>query len=205
MDEDNKLKLLIVSYRRLPKRVTRFPAMLLYESDEGIVSLNLLNPSKPLVVDGSTLLDKGYIGVWFVSTRECHNVGAIYDREKNFKGYYCDISTPIRLVPNGYEVTDFFLDLWVFPNGEHLILDQGEFNEAIKKGWLTEQQIKTAKAEIQNLINMVKSKQFPPSTIKELLILPKGLEEITHKLERLRKGIKSKTISSRRAVTHDKV
>ena len=163
--------------------MTRFPALLLHEDTEGIVSLNLLDPSKPLVVHGSTLLDKGFIGVWFVSAREWHDIGAIYDPEKNFKGYYCDIVTPIRRVPNGYEMTDLFLDLWVFPNGEYLILDQDEFDKAVKKGWLNGRQIERAKAELQGLISMVEFKQFPPPTIKELLTLPKGVEEMMHRLE----------------------
>jgi len=163
--------------------VARFPALLLREDAEGIVALNLLNPSKPLTVHGSTLLDKGYIGVWFVSTREWHDIGAIYDPEKNFRGYYCDIATPIRRVPNGYEMTDLFLDLWVFPDGKYLILDRDEFDEAGKKGWLTGRQIERAKAELQGLISMVEFKQFPPPTIKELLTLQKEVEEIAHKLE----------------------
>jgi len=170
-------------YRRLPNRVARFPALLLHENAEGIVSLNLLDPSGPLVVHGSTLLDKGYLGVWFVSPREWHDIGAIYDPGKNFKGYYCDIVAPIRRVPNGYEMMDLFLDLWVFPNGKYLILDQDEFDKAVKKGWLTGHQIEKAKVELQNLISMVESKQFPPPTIKGLLTLPKDVEEMVHRLE----------------------
>jgi len=183
------IKIFTITYRRLPNRVARFPALLLREDAEGVVSLNLLDPLKPLVVHGSTLLDKGYIGVWFVSTWEWHDIGAIYDPEKNFKGYYCDIATPIRRVPNGYEMTDLFLDLWVFPNGKYLILDQDEFDKAVKKGWLTGHQIARAKAELQGLISMVKFKQFPPPIIQELLKLPKEVEEMVRKLEGvLRRG-----------------
>ena len=109
-----KRKILTISYKRLPDKTTRIPFMVLYENTEDIVILNLLNPLKPLIVEESILLAKDYIGVWFVSNKDWYDLGAIYDREKKFKGYYCDICTPMKKGSDGYETTDFFLDLWIF-------------------------------------------------------------------------------------------
>jgi len=143
---------LTVLYKRLPNKITRFPVVVIHESLEGIVIFNLLNPSKPLIVEESILLDRGYIGIWFISYKDWHDLGAIYDRDRRFKGYYCDICTPLKRTPDGYEMTDFFLDLWVFPDGRYLVLDQDEFDRAMKKEWISPNQIAKVKAELENLV-----------------------------------------------------
>ena len=178
-----KRKILTISYKRLPDKTTRTPFMVLYENTEAIVVLNLLNPSKPLIVGESVLLAKDYIGVWFFSNKDWHDLGAIYDRENRFKGYYCDICTPMKKVSDGYESTDFFLDLWIFSDGRYLVLDQDEFNIAVKQGWMNQEQIAKAKTELDNLVRKVKSKQFPPLKIKNLLKLPEDTDEIINSLE----------------------
>ena len=144
------MKILNFAYRRLPDRVTYFPAVVLSEFDEGLVIFNLLNPSKPLLVEDSILLDRGYMGVWFVSNRNWHDLGAIYDREKRFKGYYCDICTPIKRISAGYELTDFFFDIWIFPDGRYLVLDEEEFARAVKQGWMSPVQTFRSRRELRD-------------------------------------------------------
>lgn len=182
-----KRKIMTITYKRLPNKTTRIPVVTLYKNTYSIILLNLLNPLKPLIVEESILLDKDYIGVWFVSNKDWYDLGAIYDREKEFKGYYCDICTPMKNVSDGYEITDFFLDLWVFSDGRYLVLDQDEFNIAVKQGWINQEQMAKAKVELDNLVLKVKSKQFPPSTIKEFLKLPEDTDEIVNSLEQFAK------------------
>lgn len=145
---------------------------------------NLLNPSKPLIIEDSVQLDKNFIGVWYCTHRDWHDVGAVYDREKNFKGYYCDLCSPIKKVPDGYEITDYFLDLWLFPDGRYLVLDQDGFSDAIEKGWMSQNQIIKIKEELNGLIESVESKEYPFSRMKKLMRLPENIDEIIHTLER---------------------
>jgi len=183
-----------VRFKRPPDSVILFPAVQLYEDSEGVVSLNILDPTESIIVNGLTLIDRGYLGVWHVSSSEWHDVGAIYDTAKTFTGYYSDVATPIKRLPNGYMMTDLFLDLWVFPDGKHLVLDQDEFDKAVAEGLLTNNQIRRAKAELGNLIRAVESKQFPPQKIRRLITLPENVEEIENALQKLQGTAQQRTL-----------
>lgn len=170
-------------YRRLPDKVAQIPTVLLYESEEDFISINLLSPSKPLIINDVTLLDKDFIDVWFFSTRDWHDLGAIYDNDKKFRGFYCDLCSPVKRVSDGFEVTDFFLDLWIYPNGQFLILDREEYEEAVKKEWITVNQQEKVEAELKFITDMIKSNKFPPLKNKILLKLPQNIDEIIYSLK----------------------
>lgn len=121
--------------------------------------------------------------MWFFSTQDWYDIGAIYNHEKIFQGYYCDICTPIKRLSDGFTCTDFFLDVWIYPNGLHLILDQEEYHKAVKKEWITIIQQEKIETELQALINKIKAKRFPPSKIKSLLNLPKNIDKIASVLK----------------------
>ena len=56
-----------------------------------------------------------------------YNVLALYDGDSNrLKGWYCDIGRVV-LEADTLRFTDLALDLWVYPNGETLLLDEDEF------------------------------------------------------------------------------
>ena len=179
------MKTLTVSYLRLPNKITRFPVVVLIENPEYVVFINLLNPSKPLIINESILLDKNHFGIWFCPTKNFHDLGAIYDREKKFEGYYCDLCTPIKRGPHGYKMTDLFLDLWIFPDGDYIILDQDEFEDAVEQALMTREQGNKVKAELKQLIEGVESKIFPSSKIRGLLNLPENIDEIIKRLRNL--------------------
>jgi len=46
---------------------------------------------------------------------EWFTINRVYDREFQFKGYYCDVITPIQKSCTKLAVTDLFLDVFVFP------------------------------------------------------------------------------------------
>jgi hypothetical protein len=43
------------------------------------------------------------------------------------KGWYCNVTTPARLLPDRVESRDLLLDLWVTPDGDSRALDEDEF------------------------------------------------------------------------------
>ena len=151
---------------------------MLHEDAYGIVIVNLLHPSKPLIIDDTLLLDRDFLGVWFCCTSEWHDVGAVYDPDNQLKGYYCDICTPITKRAEGYELTDFFLDLWIYPDGRYVLLDEDEFNAAVNQGILTNEQRITILNELTRLINNVEAGTFPSKRIKRFLKLPENVDEI---------------------------
>ena len=180
------MKIMTLTYRRLPEKISRFSIAVLKETDLGVVTCQSLNPSKPLTRDNSVLLDKHYMGIFYCPFDDWHDIGAIYNREKHLTGYYVDICSPIQKVPDGYVMTDFFLDLWIYPDNRYLVLDQDEFDTAMKYGWMSRQQITNAKTELSKLIRKIRSHNYPTSHIKNLVQLPDNIDEIIDTLMSLR-------------------
>lgn len=54
-------------------------------------------------------------------------------------GYYCDIVTPLERVGEDYFQTDLLLDLWVSPKGDCQVLDEDEFEAAVRAGLLSDE------------------------------------------------------------------
>jgi predicted RNA-binding protein associated with RNAse of E/G family len=68
-------------------------------------------------------------------------------------GYYSDIGEPaLQLSPTQFQMTDLFLDIWLFPDGRLLELDWDEFEEAIGKKVITSAQAELARATMKRLV-----------------------------------------------------
>ncbi len=152
-------------YRRLPDRASVYEQELLYEDEEVLVSRAVLRPRGPLVHNGKVLIGADFYAVWFVFRGAWHDLGKIYRPDGEFHGYYCDIIRPARRTPTGVEITDLFLDLWVFPDGRWLVLDRDEFETAIRRGWLTPELAARAQHELETLIAAVEGRRFPPAIV----------------------------------------
>jgi protein associated with RNAse G/E len=61
-------------------------------------------------------------------TDRWYNIYEIHSRaDDSLRGWYCNVSFPARLDGDKLFFTDLALDLLVFPDGRHIILDQDEF------------------------------------------------------------------------------
>lgn len=76
-------------------------------------------------------------------------------------GYYSDIGTPITRTPDGYTMTDWFLDLWLAPDGTVLELDWDEFEAARAAGLLTESEAAIARATLERLKTEIGAGLYP--------------------------------------------
>jgi len=178
-----KLKL---RYRRLPDRLTIYEQELLYDNwcpyhslgyGELIISRATLRPQQPLVHANQVLIGPGYQAIWFVVAGGWHDLGKIYSPSGALQGYYCDIIRPMRRTAEGLEIDDLLLDLWIFPDtrrtgtsGRYLVLDEDEFDEALKQGWIEPSTATRARRELEKLIKEVESGRFPPSVVERFSI-----------------------------------
>lgn len=78
------------------------------------------------------------------------------------KGWYCNITEPAQIYDERIEQIDLFLDVWVKPTGETLILDEDEFEAATT---MSEDQKVGAQKGLQNLLQWVQERQKPFDTI----------------------------------------
>lgn|SRR5574341_312050 len=81
-------------------------------------------------------MDKGYAifrkGDRFVEqyfTDHWYAIFEIYDRDTNcLTGWYCNFNRPARFEGDTIYHDDLALDLWIYPDGQMLVLDREEFD-----------------------------------------------------------------------------
>jgi hypothetical protein len=78
---------------------------------------------KIILCQGDRFLEAYYKNHWY-------NIFEIHDRQTDqLKAWYCNITLPATFTPHTIEYVDLALDLFVYPNGEQVLLDEDEFAE----------------------------------------------------------------------------
>lgn len=149
-----------IEYIRPGKEVTY------YEEDFYAQDEACLRTFKTLPEDISTRLSKALVEqkliqpnqrvgtiakVYFFN--EPFNLLEFREMDETLLGYYSDIGEPtIQLSPTEFQMTDLFLDIWLFPDGRLLELDWDEFEEAIEKKVIFSKQAELARSAMKRLV-----------------------------------------------------
>jgi protein associated with RNAse G/E len=88
---------------------------------------------------------------WYYFDR-WYNVFQVYSAAGALKGWYCNVTEPARVADGELTFVDLALDLWVWPDRRHLVLDEDEFDGLVAAGAYTDEQIAGAKASLTELI-----------------------------------------------------
>lgn len=161
------METITLTYKRLPDRVNYFEQQLLYADNDVIVTSQKIKPSSPIVLNGETVLGDNFTAVWFVFTGLWYDIGKIYNLNKEWTGYYCDIMMPVKRNANQFEIVDLFLDLWVSPDGSYEIQDEDEFETALQDGVIDTELAEKARDALNDLIEEVATGRFPPEFVKK--------------------------------------
>jgi len=154
-----------------------------------MIVLNVLNRSKPLIVNGHCLIESGSTGIWLVDTREWYDLGAIYDHKHHFQGYYCDVTTPAKKTSTGYRSIDLLLDLAVLPDKTCVHLDLDEFDDAVRRGTINKALAERAQQSLENLEGKVREGKLLTPDVEKLLNLPLNVEEMRFEVLKARAKI----------------
>ncbi len=92
---------------------------------------------------------------------EHFNVLQFQDQNRQTIGYYSDVGTPLIKTATGYQMTDWFLDIWLTPEGKLFELDLDEFEVAMANQLLTAQEGQIARDTFARLIDEVKRGIYP--------------------------------------------
>jgi len=77
-------------------------------------------------------------------------------------GYYSDIGEPLlQLSDISFQMTDLYLDIWLFPDGRLLELDWDEFEDAIQRKVIDASQADLARAAMQRLVREAAEGVYP--------------------------------------------
>jgi len=159
---------------RLPNRRTHFHSLLLDANDERIILADRAHPSKPLHLNGREVMGHGYWMVWFLYKGQSWDVARFYRPDGTWTGYYVDVlepmhwtgSNPATLEP----IVDLFLDLWIAPDGSVLVLDEDEFEVAVREGVVTEVQREHAVRVLSDVRARIAAGSFPPNEVRRFLL-----------------------------------
>jgi predicted RNA-binding protein associated with RNAse of E/G family len=98
---------------------------------------------------GDRFVEYFYSNRWF-------NIFAIANKEGVHKGWYCNIAEPARISTDTIAQVDLYLDVWINPTGETLLLDEDEFESATL---LSKEQRTGARQGLRELQQMLEARQ----------------------------------------------
>lgn len=159
---------------RLPNRPTQFHSLLLHANHERIVLADRAHPSKPLRLGGEEVMGHGYWMVWFLYKGQPWDIARFYRPDGTWTGYYVDVletvrwegANPATLQP----LVDLFLDVWIAPDGNTLVLDEDEFQAAISGGVVTASQQEHARTVLSDLLARIQEGSFPPVDVRRFAL-----------------------------------
>jgi hypothetical protein len=118
---------LVIKNNHLGKEMLRYNGVILNRNDSGIL-LEAIFDRNDLDLKYTVFRRGDRFVEWFYSDR-WYNVFEIHDADDDHvKGWYCNFTRPAKFVDGRIEADDLALDLWVYPDGRMLVLDQDEFD-----------------------------------------------------------------------------
>lgn len=123
--------------------------------------------TRPVVVDGRTLLEAASPVVWFTFPGARHDIGRFHTPDGRLTALYANVLTPVEIRGDEWRTTDLFLDVLLEPGRAPRILDADELAEAVARGWVSEAKAAAAEAEAGRLVEAARSGRWPPPVVSE--------------------------------------
>jgi len=159
-----------IVYKRLPNDIREIPGVLRKATSQWLIIESPIVVPYPMRLSRRVVADAGYLAIWFVYRGRWYDVGKFFDRERNCVGYYCDIVKPTKQLLRGMTkttmITDLFLDLWIWPDGQYIVLDEDEFKHGLHEGHISRFLASEARKQLTLLTKKVASKRFPPEYVQ---------------------------------------
>jgi len=130
---------------------------------------HLVHPKNSLVYRGEEVIADGYRAIWFLFKDQPYDIGRFYRPDGIWTGYYVDVLEPVRWQGAEAEtlelLVDLFLDLWIAPDGSYEVLDEDEFEEAVRLGHITDAQAEHARRALHEIVDRVQTGNFLPDVV----------------------------------------
>jgi predicted RNA-binding protein associated with RNAse of E/G family len=105
---------------------------------------------------GTIIAEPGYSWVTLWETGKPYIITKFLNAEGELVGVYCDVSRPVERVGDAFTFDDMYLDVWMVPGQEPVILDEDELQEAVQAGYITHAEAKQAMKTALALRNALK-------------------------------------------------
>ena len=114
---------------------------------------------------GISQLEESVSGDYHVLTLtppDCwHSVWLFWTTDWKLERWYVNLQAPIRRTPRCILVRDYALDIAVEPDMSRSWKDVDEFEELISRGFFTESQISSIRAEADRMVQAIEDKESP--------------------------------------------
>jgi len=140
------------------KETWRWTGRLVDQRDGVMVVDALFNaPARDLgymKLDSTDLFHEFYFaGRWF-------NVFQVFGADGALKGWYCNVCKPAEFQDHQIDFVDMVLDVFVYPDGKLLVLDEDEFAEK-EAGTYSPEDSREAEMAVDQLVAMVERREHP--------------------------------------------
>ena len=147
-----------------------FEGTLRHADRELIVLSHDARPSQALFHAGEPVIDNGYSVVWFLYKDQPFDIGRFYRPDGAWTGCYIDILEPVQWTDDDphtlQPLVDLALDVWIAPDASFQILDEDEFENAVRVGELSPTQASHARSTLSRVLQSIDNHTFPPAAVQ---------------------------------------
>lgn len=119
----------------------------------------------PVAIAGGVSLLPGAMLVWYLFPGEPFEIGAFHDRDGRLLGHYVNLVKPSIPAGERWTVDDLFLDIWLTPGYPPQVLDEDEFEAALREGSLGPEDRRTARRALERILARIGSGDWPPEAV----------------------------------------
>jgi protein associated with RNAse G/E len=130
----------------------------LEQTDEYVLLAGLFNARRRDL--GYVVLERGDLFLeWYYFDR-WYNIFQVYGHDGQLKGWYCNVGMPPVLRDGELGYVDLALDVFVYPDGRYLVLDEDEFAE-LKRATLRPEDAASAEGGLAALLALIAAERLP--------------------------------------------
>ncbi len=134
----------------------------LVDRRDGVMVIDALFNAPPRDLGYMKLENTDLFHEYYYSDR-WFNIFQVFGADGTLKGWYCNICKPARFLGDQIDFVDMVLDVFVYPDGRPLVLDEDEFEEKRRSIYSAEDAQKAREA-VDQLLEMAQRGVHPFDT-----------------------------------------
>lgn len=107
------------------------------------------------------IVRRGTISYEYYWTDRWYNIFRFHEPEGDFRNFYCNVNQPPVFTGNVLDYVDLDIDVLIWRDGTHRILDLEEFDENARKFEYSHQLKNKAKESLRDILDLLKRRNFP--------------------------------------------